>query len=135
MKLQKSFLPPKKYRPFRHSISLRIMGSQNCFFGDPIPNPAENRSKLLCFGGSQLILRADEKLGIHLEPQTTIINGCFNWMMIPNLYIENGWKSPNIHPFINGWPWGSRHILRDQPRVMTRLSPRSKPPRFPPRQP
>ena len=24
------------------------------------------------------------------------INGCFNWM-IPNLYIGNGWKSPNIY--------------------------------------
>ena len=71
------------------------------------PNPS-------FFGGSQLILRADEKLGIHLEPQTTILNGCFNDDE-PNLYIENGWKSPNIHRFINGWPWGSRHILRDQP--------------------
>ena len=32
-----------------------------------------------------------------LEPQgQPFINGCFNWM-IPNLYIGNGWKSPNIH--------------------------------------
>ena len=34
---------------------------------------------------------------IHLEPQgQPFINGCFNWM-IPNLYVENDWKSPNIH--------------------------------------
>ena len=33
----------------------------------------------------------------NLEPQVQpLINGCFNWM-IPNLYIGNGWKSPNIH--------------------------------------
>ena len=25
--------------------------------------------------------------------------------MIPNLHIENGWKSPNIHLYINGWPF------------------------------
>ena len=23
-----------------------------------------------------------------------------------NLYIGNGWKSPNIHPCLTGWPWG-----------------------------
>ena len=34
---------------------------------------------------------------VHLEPDGHLcINGCFNWM-IPNLYIGNGWKSPNIH--------------------------------------
>ena len=33
----------------------------------------------------------------YLEPQgQQFINGCFNWM-IPNLYIGNGWKSPNIY--------------------------------------
>ena len=41
--------------------------------------------------------------------------------MIPNLYISlyRKWLeiTISIHPFINGWPWGSRHILRDQPRV------------------
>ena len=30
------------------------------------------------------------------NPKQPFINGCFNWM-IPNLYIGNGWKSPNIH--------------------------------------
>ena len=30
------------------------------------------------------------------NPKQPFINGCFNWM-IPNLYIENGWNSPNIH--------------------------------------
>ena len=30
------------------------------------------------------------------NPKQPFRNGCFNWM-IPNLYIENGWKSPNIH--------------------------------------
>ena len=41
-----------------------------------------------------------------LEPQgQPFINGCFNWI-IPNLYIENGCFTK--HPFINGWPWGSR---------------------------
>ena len=34
-------------------------------------------------------------------------------MMIPNLYIGNGWKWLEItkHLFINGWPWGSRTFL------------------------
>ena len=33
-----------------------------------------------------------------MEPQgQPFINGCFNGMMNPNLCIENGWKSPNIH--------------------------------------
>ena len=34
-----------------------------------------------------------------LKPGTSkhpVFNGCFNWM-IPNHYIKNGWKSPNIH--------------------------------------
>ena len=39
------------------------------------------------------------------NPKQPFINGCFNWM-IPNLYIENGCFTK--HPFINGWPWGSR---------------------------
>ena len=30
------------------------------------------------------------------NPKQPFINGCFNWM-IPNLYVKNGWKSPNIH--------------------------------------
>ncbi len=44
------------------------------------------------------ILEAIQKsLHIFLEPQgQPFINSCFNWM-IPNLYIGNGWKSPNIH--------------------------------------
>ena len=29
-------------------------------------------------------------------PKNQFFYGCFNWM-IPNLYIGNGWKSPNIH--------------------------------------
>ena len=31
-----------------------------------------------------------------LIPQTAIFHLCFSWM-IPNLYIKNCWKSPNIH--------------------------------------
>ena len=34
---------------------------------------------------------------MYVEPQgQPFINGCFSWM-IPNLYIGNGWKSPNIY--------------------------------------
>ena len=37
---------------------LRIMGSQNWYFGDPIPNPVKNRVKPVFFGGYFMILRA-----------------------------------------------------------------------------
>ena len=42
-----------------------------------------------------------DKLTSTWNPKQPFINGFFNWM-IPNLYLGNGWKSPNIHPFING---------------------------------
>ena len=34
------------------------------------------------------------------------LNGCFNWMS-PNHYHKK-WLEITKHPFINGWPWGSR---------------------------
>ena len=43
------------------------------------------------------------------NPKQPFINGCFNWMMNQIFTYKNGWKSPNFHPFINGWPWGSRY--------------------------
>ena len=46
---------------------------------------------LNCWGITNLV---PGTLKEHNEP---FINGCFNWKMEPNLYIGNGWKSPNIH--------------------------------------
>ena len=44
--------------------------------------------------------------GNHLEPQSQpCINGCFNQLDEPNLYIENVWNAPNFHPSI-GKNWG-----------------------------
>ena len=37
--------------------------------------------------------------------------GVFNWMMIPNLYIGNGWLFHHFHLFINGWLQGVPGIL------------------------
>ena len=46
---------------------------------------------------STLQLSLMKKTHMYLEPDGhPFINGCFNWM-IQNLYIGNGWKSPNIH--------------------------------------
>ena len=42
--------------------------------------------------------------------------------MIPNLYVENGWKSPNIHE--NKWLFGvpGYDILHDYQHLLTRIS-------------
>ncbi len=48
-----------------------------------------------------------KKIGCTWNPKQPFINGCFNWM-IPNLYIGNGWKSPNIH--FKVVVWGSRYM-------------------------
>ena len=45
-----------------------------------------------------------------MELQTTIYKWlAINWM-IPNLYIGK-WLEITKHPFLNGWPWGSRWVV------------------------
>ena len=46
-------------------------------------------------------LRTKTQPCLKLQGQLSI-NGSFNWM-IPNLYMENGWKSPNIHKKLAVW--------------------------------
>ena len=47
------------------------------------------------------------------EPETSTLKWlAINWM-IPNLYIGNGWKSPNIHFLMV--VWGSRLQVLDLP--------------------
>ena len=47
-------------------------------------------------------------------PRPTIYKWLFQLDDEPNLYIENGWKSPFPSMEINGWPWGSRINGNDQ---------------------
>ena len=88
-------LPPTRNKPIETWI---------CFSGDCLLSTMENIPIVQFFNYAyyahfQVFHRDRKSSSQHLEPQTVpFINGCFNWM-IPNLYIENGWKSPNFHPF------------------------------------
>ena len=71
----------------------------------------ENGHALHEFSPAHLGSLDSERRRREVQPGTLnndFLNGCFNWM-IPKLYLENGWTSPNIH--FKLVVWGSRNIL------------------------
>ena len=65
-----------------------------------------------------LILQAKGGIYVSLEPDGhPFINACFKWM-INQIYIGNGWKSPNIHFQTGCLGVPGMYIYHEPPKTM-----------------
>ncbi len=82
---------PSKFSDFEEANGFKMWWRHVCLFFHDLPGSPNPKQAFVGFCCSRFQLSNEKQI---------LGNGCFNWM-IPNLYIGNGFVSPNIH-FSNG---------------------------------